>query len=224
MADVSQQTSSQSPVLDKKGAGIWKRMFRWGSVVLIILVLISAILPAIMGGGLNSHQYNPDMQNARSIGLLLFQYSIDHDNKYPTGKSSTEIFQKLIDEKYVNDPSIFYFKMPGKTKAASNVLKPENVSWDVTAPLDANSPDQTPLVFMTGYRINYAPGGSAVLIPGVAQTVKGGLAVCYKGNNAAFKRDDSLPGGTVTNFVPANFDPAGKEFQQLTPNGPILPP
>jgi len=165
---------------------------------------------------------NVAMMNARSIGVLLFEHTIDHNNQYPLGKNSTEIFQKLLDEKYVTDPTVFYFPMPGKTKPTSNILKPENVSWDVTVPLDASSPDQIPLVFLTGWRVNYAPGGSAVPIPGASRAINEGLAVCYKSNSAVFKKNDNLPDGSVLNFVPATFDPASKKFQQLTPEG-LLP-
>ncbi len=48
------------------------------------------------------------VQTTRTIGLCLYRYAQDHNGQYPDGKTSTEVFQQLIDEKYVTDPSIFY--------------------------------------------------------------------------------------------------------------------
>jgi hypothetical protein len=164
------------------------------------------------------------LQNARVIGIAMFSYANDHEGSYPAGQSSTEVFQKLIDGKYVTDSTIFYqalLKVPGKTKATSNVLKSENVCWDVTVPLDAGSSDLMPVVFSTGYRINYAPGGSAVPLSLSSEDKLSGIAVCYHGNNSAWLKNDGQPDGMVTNFISQAFDPAGKKYQQLTPDGPL---
>jgi hypothetical protein len=119
-------------------------------------------------------------------------------------------------------------------------LKPENVCWDVTSGVDSHAPDVVPLVYMTGYKVTYAPGGSAVpfikphplfgaepLIwyrwwhteaPGPP-----GIAVFYKANNAKFINLDatSNPNASIPNFVPTDFDPKGKTYRQLTPDGPL---
>jgi hypothetical protein len=154
----------------------------------------------------------------------MVQYEQDHNGAYPTGKSSTEVFQKLIDEHYVQDPTTFWimsFNVPGKTKATSNELKPENVCWDVTVPLDAGSSDLLPVVFLTGYRINYVPGGSAVPLFSSSEDRPPGIAVCYHGNNPAWLKNDGQPDRIVKNFISTAFDPAGKKYQQLTPDGPL---
>jgi len=105
------------------------------------------------------------IQESRQIGLMMLSYATDHDGKYPDGNTSTEIFQKLIDENYCTDSTIFYIPLPGKTKPISGQkLKPENICWDVTSGLNQSSPDELPVVFMTGYKVTYAPGGSAVPI------------------------------------------------------------
>ena len=86
---------------------------------------------------------------------MMVSYAADHDGKFPDGNTSTEVFQKLIDENYGNDPTIFYIPLPGKTKPlAGQKLKPENVCWDVTSGLDQNSPDELPVIFMTGYLVS----------------------------------------------------------------------
>src|ERR1017187_10202334 len=72
------------------------------------------------------------MQKARQIGVSMHAYSNDHDGHYPEGKTSTDIFQQLIDGHYIDDPSIFYVKMPGKVPPQGNHFKPENVGFDMT--------------------------------------------------------------------------------------------
>ena len=130
-----------------------------------LIVLLVVVIMAPMGG---SHKvtgsHNLTMMASIPIGQCMFSYAEDHNGAYPMGKSSTEVFQKLIDEGYVNDPAIFWsewLKVPGKTKPTSNTLKPENVCWDVTVPVGAHSDDSLPLVFLTGYRIDYVPHGKA---------------------------------------------------------------
>ena len=141
-------------------------------------------------------------QRVRQIGQVLYPYSVDHDGAYPDGSSSTVFFQKLLDEGYVNDPTIFYVPMPGKRPAAAGAkLKPENVSFDVTAGADAHDSRDLPLVYLTGYRVTFAPGASVVPVikpfptyglnsfwslrwPDNDVRVLPGLAVYYLGNNA----------------------------------------
>jgi len=214
--------------------------------VLIICFLIFGILWAPLGPGLETPMENSDMQRARIIGLAMFSYSVDHDGKYPDGKSSTEVFQKLIDGKYITDPAIFYIPYPGKTKAQEGErLKPENVCWDVTCCLDTSAPDELPAVFITGYKINYIPGGTAVPLikpypkfgpdpRNWTQWSNGeprrpvserspGIAVCYKSNSAQFRKLplSENPNGAIPNFIDLNFNPAGRTYRQLTPDGPL---
>ncbi len=63
-----------------------------------------------------------------------------------------------------------------------------------------------------------------------------GIAVFYMGNRASFVRlsplvnpDGSIsdpphyqPDGSIANFIPTHFDPKGKTYRQLTPDGPLL--
>jgi hypothetical protein len=127
----------------------------------------------------------------------------------------------LIDEKYVSDPSIFYVDMPGKVPPTSSKLKPENVSWDVTIPLDSKSSQEVPVVFMTGYRINYVSGGGITPLSGTSPMHGKGLPVCLYGNNAAFIHKDIQPDGSISHFFSDTFNPAGIQYQQLTPDGPL---
>jgi hypothetical protein len=203
-------------------------IFQWTVSVLILLVVVTiALTPLFDRSHMGPHSV-PAIEDVRTLDLAMFQYANDHNGAYPTGKSSTEVFQKLINDGYVSDPSIFYctdLKIPGKFPAASNakVLKPENVCWDVTADLNLNSPDELPAVFSTGYQINYIPGGNAVPLFQPSDGRPPGIAVCYHSNSASFELIDKLPDGMVTNFISATFVPGGKTYQQLTPDGPLSP-
>jgi hypothetical protein len=164
------------------------------------------------------------MQQGRQIGQCLFSYSTDNvqnNNAYPDGNSSTEVFQKLIDGNYVSDPGIFYFPLPGKVKpVAGQKLKPENVCFDVTCCVDADAPDGLPLIFATGYKVTYTPGAAAVPL---AKSSPPAMIVFYKSNSAQvlFPTSAANPDGAIPNFIPASFDPKGKTYRQLTPDGPL---
>jgi len=197
-----------------------------GCLLAAIIVGVAAVcgLPviAILAGialgpitlGIEKAKENASMQEARAIGLMMFQYSLDHNGAYPDGKTSTEVFQKLIDEKYVTDPGIFYISMPGKTRATSNTLTADNVCFDVTSGVATDSPDDLPVVFLTGFTVTYTAGTSATRDPGSQMPLKG-MAVDYKNNMASVKK--IYPDGTVPDFIPASFDPGTKTYEQLRP-------
>ena len=169
---------------------------------------------------------NKAIQTSRQIGLSLLAYSQNHGGKYPEGKSSTEVFQKLLDEKYVSDPNIFYSPLTDEVKPTT-ALKPENVSWDMTCCVDASSPDGVPVVFLTGYKITYHANASAVPLHPSDWWSKGlgnssyRIAVYYKSTSARAMR--ASPDGTIPNFIPDDFDPKGKIYRQLTPDGELPP-
>jgi hypothetical protein len=189
------------------------------------------------------------MQQGRQIGQCLFAFAADNtagNNAYPDGSSSTEVFQKLIDGGYVTDPKIFFVPMPGKVapEPGQKKLKPENVSWDVTVPVNLSSSDLVPLVFLTGYKVNYVPGGSAVPLkphpqighlrpptwwekwfgqpPFYTYEPATGAAIFYNGNNAVYLPSLFDPDGIIHNFVPPDFKPDGHVYRQLTPDG-VMP-
>ncbi len=181
------------------------------------------------------------VQQAHTIALAMFQYSLDHDGSYPTGSSSTEALQQLIDGRYITDPSIFYIPLRGKIEATAGPLKSENVCWDVTDPVTMTSPDKLPLVFPTGFKVRYVPGGSAVPLlkpyPGytesqprtwvgeiawlAASTSVSGIGVCYKSNYATYIELQMSNDGnySIPNLVPKDFNAHGTAYRQLTPDG-----
>lgn len=183
----------------------------------------------------------------REIVLAMNAYARDHQGAYPAGKSSTEIFQQLLDGQYVRDPSLFYIPCDGKTPPLpGRALQPANVSWDVTSGLDAASSDLLPLVFSTGFKVAYVPGGAAVALAKarphfdvgsltplqwwngdvLISPYPDGIAVMYKSNsfmsiNLAVTKAD--PGGVIPHIVPPDFQPDGKTYRQLTPDGALAP-
>jgi hypothetical protein len=76
-----------------------------GSAILLILIFVFS-----QGGlgGIKQARHSSWMQATRQIGMMMFQYAMDNDGKYPDGNSSTEVFQKLIDKNYCTDPTIFF--------------------------------------------------------------------------------------------------------------------
>jgi hypothetical protein len=186
------------------------------------------------------------MSQSREIGEAVFNYGArNRTNLYhfgfPAGASSTEVFQKLLDDHDVTDPTIFYVAMLGKVRPVpGRKLRPENVSFDLTVSVDSQDTDDLPLVFLTGYRVTYMPGAAAVplikplprfgverprwwLLGGETVQWQGenGQAVYYKGDKATWLH---AQGDSVPNFVPASFDANGKTYQQLTPDGVLPPP
>ncbi len=181
---------------------------------------------------------------AHALGLAMYSYANDNSGNYPDGKSSTEVFQKLMDGGYVTDATLFYIPAAGKIKATpGQKLKPENVCWDVTASLTQNSPGELPLLFLTGYRVSYTPDGAAVPIaqdevlasrtwfqwfegePKPSSVFTDGAAVFYVNNSAAWVNRVTAPDGTrpIPHFISPNYQSDGKTYVQLTPDGPLKP-
>jgi type II secretory pathway pseudopilin PulG len=196
-----------------------------------LLAILAGIFLGPVNPGLRKARESRAMQTSRTIALAMFQYANDHQGKYPAVRSSTEVFQQLLDQNYVTDSKVFYVELPGKTPPTSNKLKSENVSWDVTSPFDASSSNDVPVVFLTGYRVSYVPGGKAVPLARPTSFEADGIPVCYHSNTAWFKRTASHavpsshtePDGVVENFVPTTFRSNGQNYQQLTPEGPLPP-
>ncbi len=198
-------------------------------------------------GGIKCAPESASLQITRTIAVAMFAYSNDNNGDYPDGNSSTEVFQKLLDGGYVSDPSTFYLPMSGKVKPIpGQKLKPENVCWDVTGNVDANSPDMLPIVFLTGYMVQYVPGGSAVPLsnrsprygwvdpiqnwwdrlmgrPTILWFDRPGIAVAYKSNAAKFmiSNPSTNPDGSIPYFISPDFKPDGVTYRQLTPDGPL---
>ena len=213
--------------------------------ILGILVLLCGVGLGPIGPGIKRGAESTCVQRVHGLGLAMFQYAVDNDGNYPDGKSSTEVFQKLLDGGYVTDPTFFFIPGNGKTRPVpGQKLKPENVCFDVTSGLLQNSPPELPVVFLTGFKIAYVPGSSAVPTitrhPQFGGTYRTwsewwhndwpmgdfdpGIAVHYMANNSMWRNLETAPNGdgTIPNFVSPDFKPDGKTYRQLTPEG-VLP-
>jgi hypothetical protein len=202
------------------------------------LLLYAIAFGPMGGGGLRKAPESDAMQRSRTIALAMFQYSIDN-GACPTGKSSTEAFQKLLDGNYVTDPALFCMPLHGKYPAKQGEkLKPENVAFDITADVTDSAPDGLPLVFLTGYRIEYKPDGRAIPLGPPLQLRfertweewwRGdslpalGIAVAFKSNETVFLRVDPKT-DLVLHLIDPKTDFAGKTYRQLTPEGELPPP
>lgn len=221
----------------KKSKGCFAIFLYVLSSLVVIFILLYIFF---LRGAFETLKESGVVAQQRDLGLSFFQYANDHAGKYPEGKSSTEIFQKLLDGGYLGDEDghngavwLLYYPMPGKVQAATDtkILKPENICWDVTCCVDTQSPPTLPLLFLTGYKVTYQVGASAVPLPHPPRTwwdwwhgkdypdtfivvsYKSGYGMCVK----------SAPDGTIPNFIPADFDPEGKTYRQLTPDGELPP-
>jgi hypothetical protein len=173
------------------------------------------------------------MAAAQSIGSALDKYAADNGGQYPDGSTSTEIFQKLLDKHYLSDPSLFYLSHVEKSGEDITRLKPESVCWDVTCCVDGDSPDNVPVLFLTGYKVTYDPKGNATLIDkfdwssitswkellssGDVPPQRLGIFIHYKNKSTVWKIPDN--NGNIPDFISGDFDAKGKVYHQLTPVG-----
>lgn len=240
MSEASLKSKGDSPA-PKAGSSATAAPKYFGIVLLLLLIaFVGSIVPGIpprrAWGAIES-------QNVLLIIKSMLSYARDHQGNFPSGKSSTEVFQKLLDGGYAdymeNRPSVFYFPGKGKIPGVNGQpLKPENVCFDVTCPLDGSVPDDLPLVFSTGFKVSYEPGASAKRLVPLEFRVPGFelfrpdpgpshncVVIGYKLPQVKriFVTDDATnPNGSAQGFIPANFNAQGKIYQQLTPDG-LLP-
>ncbi len=179
-----------------------------------VMAILAGIALGPITKGIEKAKESAAIQQSRAIELAMVAYA-DHNGAYPGGSTSTQVFQKLLDGNYIADPGLFYILgMPGKVRATSNQLTADNVCFDVTSGITASSPDQLPVVFVTGYTIHYSGGVPPDSLPGFVHPFPG-MAVAYKNSSAHFWQ--ALPDGRVPGVVPVAFDPGGATYQQLTP-------
>jgi prepilin-type N-terminal cleavage/methylation domain-containing protein len=202
-------------------------------VELLVVIGIIAILAGVALGpitnGIKQAKHNAAMQTGRQIGQMCFSYSTDNTangNAYPADAKGFNIAQDLINASYATDPSVFV--VSGQTGisnyngASPITLTNANCSWSftcvaltTTGGLTSSASDLTPLIFF-----NNGPATSLTTpfpaTPGTAKPIKtlsasaapfgtDGIAVFYKGNNAAYLKAGT--GGTVgqvENFLSSN--------------------
>jgi prepilin-type N-terminal cleavage/methylation domain-containing protein len=199
-------------------------------VELLVVIGIIAILAGVALGpitnGIKQAKHNASMQQARQIGSVCYSYSTDNTqngNSYPCGATSEAIANTLISGSYVNDPSVFCVSGAlGGEQAFSGtpiVLLKANITYNFTV-MDKTKPstggitpttsDLIPVVYFDGGTITgaypFVPGTAATLALSATKSPFGtdGVAVFYKGNNAAYLKAGTTTAGTVDNFISAN--------------------
>jgi prepilin-type N-terminal cleavage/methylation domain-containing protein len=204
-------------------------------VVIGIIAILAGVALGPITNGIKQAKHNTSMQNARQIGQVCFSYATDNtinSNSYPTGANSESVAKLLITGNYVNDPSLFLVSDQigrnavtgvGTVTVAAGVttvtMTAANISWNfvvtnVTPPtggITANSSDLLPLIYFSGatpltYPANTS-GKKDLVLQAACPYGTDGVAVFYKGNNAAYLKAGTVTSGTVTNFVgPAYAD------------------
>jgi type II secretory pathway pseudopilin PulG len=203
-----------------------KGMSPWLIALLVVAGLAVLALPCccILSGvalgpitaGIKKAKENAALQQTRAIELAMMAYATDHNGAYPDGQTSTEVFQKLLDGNYVSDPALFCpFSMPGKVKAVGSKLTAENVGFDCTAGVTTNSPGYLPVVFSSGYDVNYANGGLITPSVGGYPSPYAGIAVAYRDGSARFL--SYTPTVTTIQLLPAGTVLGGGMYRQLKP-------
>jgi hypothetical protein len=126
----------------------------------IALAIVCFILLVLVYVLVTPNQRIPIPDSITHIALIregLLKFAEKHHGQFPEGNTSLGVFQKLVDDGDLKS-GWFYFPMPGKVMAISDKLLPENVCFDFTKGVNANSPDWVPLVFSTGYSVDYETG------------------------------------------------------------------
>jgi len=182
----------------------------------ILLVVFGLVLLGLFMRVVDRAQQMSAVQSVHAIGNAMDEYAGDHKGAYPDGKTSTEVFQKLIDGHYVDDPSVFYVPMSGKVKATSHKLTAENVCFDVTSGTTVDAPEGLPIVYSTGFTVTYLPGANATPDANARRPFHGaGIAVNYFIESIKFL--PAAPDGSIRAFIPVTFNPGTKTYRQLEP-------
>jgi prepilin-type N-terminal cleavage/methylation domain-containing protein len=200
-------------------------------VELLVVIGIIAILAGVALGpitnGIKQAKHNSAMQQGRQIGQVCFSYATDNTangNAYPAGATSEAIANVLITGNYVTDPSVFCVSgaMGGQTVAVASgstiTLTSANITWNftcltalTTGGITSSASDLIPLTYLTGAStgVTYpltAGSGATITLSGTASPFgQDGIAVFYKGNNAAYlKAGTAGTAGVVSGFISTN--------------------
>lgn len=213
---------SSSPKLSKSGIGC--------AVVFLVLAALLAIWThnvwnQIKASRVGYARYEKGIEWSRAMSLYL----LTHHGQYPPAKSSTEIFQKLLDAHVVENPDALYFPMPGKVPAGKEAtrLLPENVCWDIIVPDGPPDWKANLMMVSTGVRVTYSPGPSVILRPDMHWLETEGspyrVFVYYTAENGDGGVRLFKTGTTVEQLSLTDRALSGKTYHQLTPDGELAP-
>ncbi len=189
-------------------------------MLVIVLVLLAIAIPAITTGYVGITQQEAPAAKAHNLAIASFSYANDNKDVYPSGKTSTAIFQQLYDEKYLTEPGdVFLTGNGGKAMAQTSTelrLNPQNVSWDYTTRADTgltkDDPEDTPLLFSCVAKVpEYKPGLNAVSLDAQCPWGNDGVIMVTLGQVVSFKRADTSAKVSIT---PPTFKPAADVVYQ----------
>jgi len=201
-------------------------------VELLVVIGIIAILAGVALGpitnGIKQAKHNAAMQTGRQIGQVCFSYSTDNTangNAYPSDTDGYKIGQDLINAGYVTDPSVFVVSgqsgVANYSGGAPISLTTTNCSWSftvigtsTTGGVTSSTSDLIPLIFFnngadtsltTPFPVTAGTATAIGTLGASAPFQTDGIAVFYKGNNAAYlKAGLSGTTGKVSNFISSN--------------------
>lgn len=209
-------------------------------VVLVIILLLAGIALGPLTRGFKAPNESAHIQIAHQIGAIEFVYSNDHKYNYPYGPDGHSIANLLLNDGYINDPTLFYFaptpnaaKYTGSTKTYE--LTAANCNWDFwvngNMGLTSTVTDETPLVQMTtgialgGLPTKEGTGYTLQIDPTKTAFGPGGISVYYKGNYAVFIKCHQVSPTSAVNtpdsavpFVGLKYaDPDGASYHSVLP-------
>ena len=205
-------------------SGKWEAEILLFVVTFLVLVIIAAPVLALRSFRRNAEGYTAE--RARNLAFAAFRYANDHGQVYPFGTTSTEIFQKLYDGKYLAEPSdVFMTSNGNKTMYKGPVpvaLKPQNVTWDFLTRdrtgLTTGDPADLPLVFTeVDTAPDWAPGVNNATITSTNPWGTDGVTMCTLGQQAFFVRPGSSWSATVPLTQPTFTPPAGVKYVTRKP-------
>ncbi len=194
----------------------------FGAFIIVIItfgILISMAVP-FTGNGIHKQIEGGSAAAAHNLAIAAFSYSNDNNQIYPSGSTSTEIFQTLYDGKYLIQPGNVLLKLreqslpPGKVLYSGNLpihLKSENVSWDFVTQGNSGvtgwDPTDLPLVFsQVTTAPNWQAGVNNAVITSSDTWGTEGVTVCTLAQQAWFARPS--PSQVEVPLTDSEFQPA----------------
>ncbi len=149
-------------------------------VIMIIVLLASFLLPAVQRARRKASQNNC-LNNIKQLGITLHIYSIDNQEKFPSGETEGKISLQLLKNGYLISPKVYV--CPAGDGIESSNHGRENTDYFYADELTERSPGYVPLiiddapnhdapnsynvVFLDGHAegVSTAPSGSPGMLP-----------------------------------------------------------
>ncbi|MEM6823217.1 MAG: type II secretion system protein [Verrucomicrobiota bacterium] len=173
-------------------------------VLAIIAILAGLLIPGVARAMQIANQMR-DVNNVKNIALILIADSMENGGNFRTGKTredfeldstTQEVFQGLIDDGLIDDPSVFAGK--GSTRATSFTLSTENIGFQYIAGHTDISPSKLPMLVTKGTGVTHSSLTAQSLPATASPWGKKGLVVAYVAGNANWIRGSSSEEGPMS--------------------------